>query len=168
MSFFPSINYFYRLRQWETTYLSSSNGFITWKHVEGGVILVSFSARFYLELVNFFSHTLIYTGQVMLTSSLDWDLVEWSSMFDYGPNDVTDHNKFSQELNIAGKEKDLYSWFNELALMFWVELFKSSAIFNFTSLNFHNKGGGGSDLTKNQYQVFAFHPFICSIQVVLP
>ncbi|KAJ6863449.1 hypothetical protein NC652_040103 [Populus alba x Populus x berolinensis] len=28
-----------RLRQWETTYLSSSNGFITWKHVEGGVIL---------------------------------------------------------------------------------------------------------------------------------
>ncbi|KAJ6958368.1 hypothetical protein NC653_040118 [Populus alba x Populus x berolinensis] len=28
-----------RLRQWETTYLSASNGFITWKHVEGGVIL---------------------------------------------------------------------------------------------------------------------------------
>lgn len=104
----------------------------------------------------------------MLTSSLDWDLVEWSSMFDYGPNDVTDHNKFSQELNIAGKEKDLYSWFNELALMFWVELFKSSAIFNFTSLNCHNKGGGGSDLTKNQYQASAFHQFICSIQVVLP
>ncbi|KAJ6863451.1 hypothetical protein NC652_040103 [Populus alba x Populus x berolinensis] len=55
-----------RLRQWETTYLSSSNGFITWKHVEGGVILVCFSARFYLELFNFFSHTLIYTGQFMV------------------------------------------------------------------------------------------------------
>jgi hypothetical protein len=71
-------------------------------------------------------------------------------------------------LNISGKEKDLYSWFNELALMFWAELFKSSAISNFTSLNCLNKGGGCSDLTKNQYQVSAFHQFICSIQVVLP
>jgi hypothetical protein len=52
--------------------------------------------------------------------------------------------------------------------MFWAELFKSSAISNFTSLNCLNKGGGCSDLTKNQYQVSAFHQFICSIQVVLP
>lgn len=165
MPFFPLKYYSYRLRQWDTTYLTSSNGYITWKHEEDGVILVSFSARFYRELFNFFSYSLTYTGQVMLT--LNWDLIEWSSMFDYGPNDVTDHNKFSQEMNIAGQEKDFYSWFNELALMLWVEFFKLTAIFNFKSLNCLNKGGDGSDLTKNQYQVSAFHQFICSIQVVL-